>query len=81
MSLNQEQEHALEAALRGDSFFLTGPGGTGKSFVIERIQSALEKSGKSVALTALTGCAAVLLGRKAKTLHSWASIGLGCNPA
>jgi len=81
MSLNQEQEQALEFALRGDSFFLTGPGGTGKSFVIERIQSALEKSGKSVALTALTGCAAVLLGRKAKTLHSWASIGLGCNPA
>ena len=28
-------------------------------------------------MCALTGCAALLLGHKAKTLHSWAGIGLG----
>jgi ATP-dependent DNA helicase PIF1 len=32
---------------------------------------------KDIHVTALTGCAAVLLNCKAKTLHSWAGIGLG----
>ncbi len=77
MTLNTDQRKALEAALQGKNFFLTGSGGTGKSFVLAKIREDLELSGKKVAVTALTGCAALLLGQKAKTLHSWAAIGLG----
>lgn len=34
-------------------------------------------SWKSIHVTAMTGCAAILLNCKATTLHSWAGIGLG----
>jgi len=75
--MDDDQQKAVELALSGTSFFLTGAGGTGKSYVIRNIVDALHRSGKDTALTAMTGCAALLLGRGAKTLHSWAGIGLG----
>jgi len=75
--LNAEQKVAFDLALKGASFFMTGPGGVGKTYIIEKITDALNARDKLVATTALTGCAALLLGRKAKTLHSWAGIGLG----
>ncbi len=81
MSLNEEQQQALDLARKGACFFLTGPGGTGKSYTLERIRSDLEILGKKVVVTALTGCAALLLGNKAKTLHSWAGVGLAKEPA
>jgi ATP-dependent DNA helicase PIF1 len=81
MSLNEEQQKALALARKGASFFLTGPGGTGKSYVLERIREDLELLGKKVAVTAMTGCAALLLGNKAKTLHSWAAVGIAKEPA
>ena len=40
--LNQQQQHALELALSGVSIFLTGGAGTGKSFTLRRIISALK---------------------------------------
>ena len=75
--MDDDQKKAVELALSGRSFFLTGAGGTGKSYVIRNIVDALHKSGKDVALTAMTGCAALLLDCGAKTLHSWAGVGLG----
>lgn len=75
--LNENQQRAHTLALLGKSFFLTGPGGSGKSYVLAEICADLKKAGKEVALTAMTGCAALLLGRGAATLHSWAGIGLG----
>ena len=80
MSIDSDQRKAIEYAKEGHSFFLTGAGGTGKSFVIRSILEALKSLGKDVALTAMTGCAALLLGRGARTLHSWAGIGLGKEP-
>lgn len=71
--MNQGQTVAFDAIQSGKSIFLTGPGGTGKSFLIGK----LFESSRSTALTAMTGCAALLLHPKAKTLHSWAGIGLG----
>jgi ATP-dependent DNA helicase PIF1 len=73
-ALNEGQRAAYDAVMRGSNVFITGPGGTGKSFLINAI---LETTERKVAVTALTGCAALLLGKKAKTLHSWAGIGLG----
>lgn len=81
MTLNDEQQQALQTVLAGKNIFLTGPGGTGKTYLIQTIQSELVARGKKVAVTALTGCAALLLGREAKTIHSWAGIGLGKDDA
>jgi ATP-dependent DNA helicase PIF1 len=75
--MDDDQIRAVDLARSGKSFFLTGAGGTGKSYVIRSIVEALKRDGKDVALTAMTGCAALLLGKGAKTLHSWAGIGLG----
>jgi ATP-dependent DNA helicase PIF1 len=75
--MDEDQQRAVDLAKSGKSFFLTGAGGTGKSYVIKNIVDALNKDGRDVALTAMTGCAALLLGKGAKTLHSWAGIGLG----
>jgi ATP-dependent DNA helicase PIF1 len=80
MALNEEQQQALTYAIQGKSFFLTGPGGSGKSFLLDKIKTELENRGRKVAVTAMTGCAALLLGRKAKTLHSWACVGLAKEP-
>jgi len=77
MNLNEGQRAAYDSICAGKSIFLTGPGGTGKSFLINQIYETLDTQGKCVALTAMTGCAALLLHSKAKTLHSWAGIGLG----
>jgi len=80
-SLNAGQQAAYDAILSGQSIFLTGSGGTGKSFLINTLWNAVpERTGKRIALTALTGCAALLLHSKAKTIHSWAGIGLGRDP-
>ena len=76
--LNVKQRQAFDAIAAGHSIFLTGPGGTGKSFLLKHIFEDIPKqTGRTIALTALTGCAALLLDSKAKTLHSWAGIGLG----
>jgi len=72
-----EQKAAIKAVLNGDSIFLTGPGGSGKSYLLEVLRQEFKKAGKVLAVTAMTGCAALLLGTHAKTIHSWAGIGLG----
>jgi len=76
-TLSEEQKHAYDAVIKGDSIFLTGPGGTGKSHLIGLIAQQVP----SLAITAMTGCAAILLGHGAKTFHSWAGIGLGKDSA
>lgn len=75
--LNLDQRDAFESIVRGENIFLTGPAGSGKSFLIRHIVEWAKSEGKNVALTALTGCAALLLGSGSKTLHSWTGIGLG----
>ena len=76
--LNQQQRAAFDAVVAGKSVFITGPGGTGKSFLLQNLYAHYKGyTGKKIAITALTGCAAILIGSFAKTLHSWAGIGLG----
>jgi ATP-dependent DNA helicase PIF1 len=75
---NKEQQEAYDAILSGKNIFLTGPGGTGKSFLLRMLNDTYQKkTGRKLYITAMTGCAALLLGPFAKTLHSWAGIGLG----
>ncbi len=77
MELNDDQTAAFAAVQSGQNVFLTGPAGAGKSFLIRHIVDWAARIGKTIGITALTGCAALLLGTNAKTLHSWAGIGLG----
>lgn len=75
--LSLEQQHAFAKYRLGHNLFITGSGGTGKSYLIKTIKKDLESRGIKHAVCALTGCAAVLLNCYAKTIHSWSGIGLG----
>ena len=77
MELSNEQQLAYNKYLQGKNVFITGPGGSGKSALISKIYEDCLRKGKKIKVTALTGCAAVLLKCKARTIHSWSGIGIG----
>lgn len=72
-TLNPEQQNILEACLSGKNIFFTGSAGTGKSFLLKRIISALPPD--VTMATASTGVAACHIG--GTTLHAFAGIGDG----
>lgn len=76
IKLSDEQEQIIELFKKGENMFITGPAGTGKTFIIKKMVEIASEQNKKIQVCALTGCAAVLLKCKAKTLHSWAGIGL-----
>jgi ATP-dependent DNA helicase PIF1 len=76
MELSLEQTEAIRVFNEGKNMFLTGPGGTGKTALIKKMVDLCKTNGKKIQVCALTGCAAVLLNCQAKTVHSWAGIGL-----
>ena len=72
---SDEQQLSFEKYLNGENLFITGPGGSGKSFLIKNIVKHAEKNKKNIKVCALTGCAAILLECKATTLHMFSGIG------
>ena len=69
-TLTKSQEEAL-AALNGDSnVFLTGPAGTGKSFLVNYY---IAKHNPKIPVVCSTGAAAVLVG--GRTFHSFFGLG------
>jgi len=69
-----KQALALEIMLAGENVFLTGPAGSGKTFVLNQFIRLAKHDGKHVSVTATTGLAASHLG--GSTIHSWSGIGV-----
>ena len=78
--LNIQQQTIFEKYLKGENLFITGPGGSGKTFLIKLIVEDAIKKQKPYKVCALTGCAAILLECGATTLQSFAGIGLANGP-
>lgn len=69
-----DQALALEIMHAGEHVLLTGPAGSGKTFVLNQFIRQAKTDGKHVAVTATTGLAATHLG--GSTIHSWSGIGI-----
>jgi len=64
----------MEILKSGKNAFITGPAGSGKTFVLNRYIDWLKASGANVAVTASTGIAATHL--DGITIHSWTGMGV-----
>lgn len=69
-----DQGLALEVLLAGESAFVTGPAGTGKTYLLNQFVKLAKYQGKHVSVTATTGLAATHLG--GTTIHAWSGIGV-----
>lgn len=74
VQLTAEQQHALDAILKGKNVFCTGAAGTGKSEVLRSAFKTLTSAGKRVGLAAPTGIVAESIG--GTTIHSLFGIGV-----
>lgn len=79
-NLNLQQQEIFNKYLNGENIFITGPGGTGKTYLIKEIVKHAKENNKSYKVCALTGCAAILLECGATTLHAFAGVGLAAGP-
>lgn len=68
------QDEALDILKLGRSAFLTGPAGSGKTFLLNQYIDYLKKHQKAAAITASTGIAATHM--NGVTIHSWSGIGV-----
>ncbi|KAK6332196.1 hypothetical protein TWF718_011406 [Orbilia javanica] len=73
--LTPEQDKILQAVLKGDNVFFTGPAGTGKSLVLAHVKYRLAKDNLVYAVMAPTGIAAVLI--QGVTINSFFGLGTG----
>lgn len=76
MELSDDQRNAVGVFNKGRNILITGPGGSGKSYLIRHLMELATAAGKNIQVCAMTGCAAVLLQCKAKTIHSWGGLGI-----
>lgn len=68
------QDQALKLLKQGKNVFLTGPAGSGKTYVLNKYIEYLRQSKIGVGVTASTGIAATHLG--GVTIHSWSGLGI-----
>ena len=68
------QDQTLRILDSGRSALLTGPAGSGKTYVLNTFIKRARQQGKHVAVTATTGLAATHL--DGSTIHAWSGIGI-----
>ncbi len=68
------QAEALDILKMGKNVFITGPAGSGKTYVINEYIKYLKSHAVDVAVTASTGIAATHIG--GMTIHSWSGLGI-----
>ena len=68
------QNETLEILKTGHNVFLTGPAGSGKTFVLNKYVKHLRQKGTKFGITASTGIAATHIG--GVTIHSWSGLGV-----
>lgn len=68
------QNEALDILKLGHNAFLTGPAGSGKTYLLNQFIKYLRGSGITVGITASTGIAATHMG--GTTIHSWSGMGI-----
>lgn len=69
-----KQKTALDILKLGHNVFLTGPAGSGKTFLLKQYIDYLRKNNIGVAVTASTGIAATHM--NGQTIHSWSGMGI-----
>lgn len=69
-----KQREALDILKSGYNTFLTGPPGSGKTFLLNSYIKYLKNNNIAVSITASTGIAATHMG--GVTLHSWSGLGI-----
>jgi ATP-dependent DNA helicase PIF1 len=69
-----KQKEALDILKMGHNVFLTGPAGSGKTYVLNEYIRFLRERGAAVGVTASTGIAATHM--NGITIHSWSGIGI-----
>ncbi|KKR21404.1 MAG: Exonuclease V subunit alpha [Candidatus Moranbacteria bacterium GW2011_GWA2_39_41] len=69
-----KQKTALEILKLGHNIFLTGPAGSGKTYLLKQYIDYLKERNVSVAITASTGIAATHM--NGQTIHSWSGMGI-----
>ena len=75
-SFSDKQQYVFEKYKNGDNIFITGSGGCGKSYLIHKIYKDAIENRKNIHITAMTGCAAILLDCNATTINTWGSLGI-----
>ena len=68
------QEEALDILKLGYNVYLTGPPGSGKTFLLNRYIAFLKGNQRGAAITASTGIAATHI--NGVTIHSWSGLGI-----
>jgi ATP-dependent DNA helicase PIF1 len=69
--MNEKQKCIVDSVSNGKNVLITGGAGSGKSYLVKYISETI---GKNIGITAMTGCAALLI--NGMTLHSFLGIGL-----
>ena len=54
MSLSNEQQYAFDRFIKGENLVITGPGGTGKSKLIQNFVNYCNSINRKIQVTALT---------------------------
>jgi ATP-dependent exoDNAse (exonuclease V) alpha subunit len=68
------QKQALDILKMGNNVFLTGPAGSGKTYLLNQYITYLKSHQIPVGITASTGIAATHMG--GTTIHSWSGMGI-----